>query len=543
MKGKVLLIGAEDEENLAIRYLGSVLVQDGYIVEISPCSKYQDINRVTKDIKKFKPNLIAISIAFQSLANMFFDLVKAIKKINPQIHITVGGHFPTFEYKKILETQRGIDSIVRFEGETPIIQLAKAVTSKSDLSEVSNLVYRKNDAIMENPCIHRFPDLDNLPFPIRGRSMHVRLGERFATIAASRGCFHSSCLYCCIGAFHSKKEDRRYALRSPENIAKEISELYHKHEVSLFQFHDDNFMLPSKEETVIRLHKLNEALKNEAVELSKVSFLIKARPDSINKEVADALKELGVIGIFLGVENACNSGLKSLIRGATVEDIENALRILKDYQMAVTFNLLIFHPNATLDEINQNIYFIKNHLEYPLDFGRAEIVAGSPLERQVISEKILRGNWPNWDYKIKDDSVERLFQINKLTFRKKGSNYSQLVHSLIALSYHVYLINKIYPGPSAQELLKEYNTLTLKSNKFILQKILEMYQLATEVLSENDLNNLYNSIKDGCSNLLNEVNRLSNKINKLQILEKTFNKFKISDPVQKIRPVVKIFRI
>ena len=472
-KGNILLIGAEDEENLAIRYLGAVLGIEGHEVKISPCSSYQEINAVIRDIKKFKPDLVGISIAFQSLANMFFDLSKKIKAQDPCVHITVGGHFPTFEYKKILETQKEIDSVIRFEGEKPIIQLIDSIVDGNgscyDFSKVNNLVYRETEIeteienkikgcqIKENPCIYKFQDLDELPFPLRLEKAQIRLGERFATIVASRGCFHSSCLYCCIGAFHSKKEGKKYSLRTPNNIASEIAELYHTKKIRLFQFHDDNFMLFSKNENIRRIKEIKLALEDKNIDLKSIAFLIKARPDTINKEVADALNELGVVGIFLGIENASESGLKSLIRGASIKDINNALDVLKNYKIAVTFNLLIFHPNATLDEINENIYFIKNHSNYPLDFGRAEIVAGSPLERQVINENILRNKWPNWDYKIKDESLEKLFNINKATFRKKGSNYQKLSHSLIALAYQSYTVNRLYPGPSADKLLKESN--------------------------------------------------------------------------------------
>ena len=546
-KGRVLLIGAEDEENLAIRYLGAVLEKEGHEVKISPCSKNQEINGVIRDIKKFKPDLVGISIAFQSLANIYFDLVEKIKVVNPSVHITVGGHFPTFEYAKILETQKGIDSVIRFEGEIPIVQLINSLIGENDLSKVSNLVYRENkkenNKIKENSCLYRFPVLDELPFPLRLDKAQIRLGERFATVVASRGCFYSSCLYCCIGAFHSKKEGKKYSLRTPDNVASEISELYHKQKIRLFQFHDDNFMLPSKKETIKRFQDLKLALEDKNIDLNNIAFLIKARPDTINREVADALNDLGVVGIFLGIENASESGLKSLIRGAKIKDVYNALDVLNNYEIAVTFNLLIFHPNATLDEFNENIYFIKKNSNHPLDFGRAEIVAGSPLNRQVIDENLLRNKWPNWDYKIKDESCEKLFRINKVTFRKEGSNYSKLSHFLIALAYQAYTVNRFYKGPLAENLLSESNVLIVKSNEFILENLLKIYKLSFEFESKNDLDLVYNSIKKRSAELIYESEKLSNKMNRLQTLEKSFKDHRIENSAQNYKIPQKIFRI
>ena len=94
-KAKVILIGAEDEENLAIRYLAAVLKKDGHEIKIVQCSKYEDFPKVLKIVSKYKPDLIGISIAFQALANMYFNLISEIRKRNFKGHITVGGHFPT----------------------------------------------------------------------------------------------------------------------------------------------------------------------------------------------------------------------------------------------------------------------------------------------------------------------------------------------------------------------------------------------------------------------------------------------------------------
>lgn len=364
--GKVLLIGAEDEENLAIRYLGSVLVLEGHQIKISPCSRNDQIRLVLEDTREFQPDLIGVSIAFQSLAKMFFELIKGIKKINPKVHITVGGYFPTFEYEKILINIPEIDSVVRFEGERAITSLIKSILLDGDLSKVPNLVYRERGKIKENSCKNEFPNLNELPFPIRSDNPQMRLGENFATLIASRGCFHSSCLYCCIGAFHSKKIGCKYALRSPESIADEIFELYNKRKVRLFQFHDDNFMLPSKKDSLRRFKEIKNAIQNRGINIKKIAFLIKARPDSIDREIAEILKELEVVGVFLGVENASESGLKALIRGSYLDDIKNAIKILKEKEISVTFNLLIFHPNATLEEIKKNISFMENYKDFAL---------------------------------------------------------------------------------------------------------------------------------------------------------------------------------
>jgi anaerobic magnesium-protoporphyrin IX monomethyl ester cyclase len=543
MPVKVLFIASEDEENLSVRYPAAVLVKAGHTVEIAPFSVPEDTERVLKHIHKFRPDLIAVSIAFQSRAPAFFDLIRKIRKGNAACHITAGGHFPTFEYRKILELKIGLNSIVRFEGEQALLELAEFLEGKRKISDVSNLVFWIGKMIVENHIIDHFPDLDDLPFPVRNVQPQVRLGENFATLVASRGCWHAACAYCCIGAFHAKKKGPRYALRSVGNIAQEIAWLYHKQGVRLFQFHDDNFLLAKERDNIERLDSLVAALDKEKVDVTQTAFLIKARPDSITKNVASRLWKLGVVGVFLGVENATDSGLFALIRGSDAGDIDRAFGILQQHNIIVTYNLLIFHPDATLDEINDNILFMKNHPGYPFDFGRAEIVAGSPLEHRVIRDGLIRGNWPNQDYQIRDPAVDQMFRINLATFRHKDSGYSQLAHNLIALAYRTYVVRRLYPGPAAKDLHDETTALITKSNAFVLDHILKMYSLTARLVSKKDLDDLAGSIRSGSRDLIKEAEVLTGRLDRLQQAEKKFRKTGVPGEVQFSSLLRKIFRV
>ena len=543
MPVKVLFIASEDEENLSVRYPAAALLKAGHTIEIAPFSVPEDTERVLKQIYRFRPDLVAVSMAFQSRALPFFDLIRKIRKNNAVCHITVGGHFPTFEYRKILELKLGINSVVRFEGEQPLVELAEFLDGKRKISDVSNLVFWVGKMIVENRVIDEFPDLDALPFPVRNDQPQVRLGENFATLVSSRGCWHAACSYCCIGAFHAKKPGKRHALRSPENIAQEIAWLYHKQGVRLFQFHDDNFLLPKERDSIARLEALMAALEKEKVDISTTAFLIKARPDSITPNIATRLWRLGVAGVFLGVENATDSGLFALIRGSQADDIERAIGLLRQNNISVTYNLLIFHPDATLDEINDNLLFIKNHPGYAFDFGRAEIVAGSPLEKRLVRDGLIRGSWPNQDYRIPDPAVEQMFRINLATFRVPGSGYAKLAHTLIALSYRAAVVRRLYSGPVAKELAEETTALVAKGNTFVLDQILKMYALTARLVSKKDIDDLAASIHDGSRDLIREADALSRRLDRLQQAERKFRKSGVPGEVQFSTVLRKIFRI
>ena len=540
---RVLFIASEDEENLSVRYPAAALIQAGHAIEIAPFSAPKDTGQVLKQIKKFRPGLIAISIAFQSKAPAFFDLIRKIRAAGFSGHITVGGHFPTFEYRKILEAKMGIESVVRFEGEQALVELAEFLDGKRDLSSVTNLVYWVGSTIRENPTTDHFPDLDALPFPVRNDRPQVRLGGNFATLVASRGYWHSACAYCCIGAYHARKKGQRHALRSVDNIAGEIAWLYHKQGVRLFQFHDDNFLQEKEADNIARLDGLMAALEREKVDYDSTAFFINARPDSITKEVATRLWKAGVVGVFLSVENATRSGVEALIRGSKLHHTDRAFELLLLHGIIVTYNLLIFHPDATLEEINDNLLFIKNHLSFPFDFGRAEVVAGSPLERRVMNEGLVRGSWPNWDYRIKDPLVDQMFRINLATFRRPEGAYFRLAHILRALAYRAHVVQRLYHGKAAQQVNDETRDLIIRSNTFVLEHILKMYALTTRLVSKKDLDELAGSIHTGCLAFIKEAEQITRKMDRLQMAEKKFRHSDVPGEVRISSVLRKLFRV
>ena len=541
MQARVLLIGAEDEENLALRTLAAVLRERGVAARLVGFSREGDTPAVLRAAARWRPDVVAISMAFQRLAPLFMDLVADLRAQGFRGHVVVGGHFPTFEYAEILAAAPGIDSVARFEGEHSLPALVAAVTTGASLETVPNLVWRTPEGLRENPLRHAFPDLDAAPFPVRLSRPLVRLGERFATLIASRGCWHASCAYCCIGAFHRDKGER-FVLRSAEKVAEELAALYHGSGVRLFQFHDDNFVLPTPAATRDRLRDLRRALERQRVDLREVAFLIKARPDVVDTEVAAELAELGCVGVFLGIENASDSGQRSLMRAASLRAIDEALAAILSQGMSVTYNLLIFHPHATLAEIRENMAFVRRHPEMAFDFGRAEIVAGSPLEQLVIREGRRRGVWPHWDYEMADATVERLFEINLRTFRRPGSAFSGLMHTLIALSYHADVLVRLHPGPAADRLREAARDLIARANLAVIDCLERACNLATAASADEvAVAALDGDLQEQCQGFQYECNSLTNRMLRLQAAERVFSRFRLRAKVQERAGLLRLF--
>ena len=161
----VLLVGYEDEENLGLRSMASFLVEKGIDVEILPC---QNVSKegILKQINKRNPKIIGFSLIFQRMIFDFAELIDYLRNNGVKSHFTIGGHFPTLEYEKILELLPGLDTVVRHEGELTLLDLYRHLKSQSQWSEIRGIAYRRNGAIEVTSPRPLIQDLNSLPFPV-----------------------------------------------------------------------------------------------------------------------------------------------------------------------------------------------------------------------------------------------------------------------------------------------------------------------------------------------------------------------------------------
>jgi len=135
----VLLVGAEELENLSTRYLAAVLRQHGFSVAIAPFSTAQETDAVVRQAQHTRPPLIGLSIIFQYRAPEFLALAARLRDALPTAHITTGGHFPTFVAPELLRDYPALDSVVRGEGELTLLELVQALDTPTAWGAIRGL--------------------------------------------------------------------------------------------------------------------------------------------------------------------------------------------------------------------------------------------------------------------------------------------------------------------------------------------------------------------------------------------------------------------
>jgi anaerobic magnesium-protoporphyrin IX monomethyl ester cyclase len=406
---KVALVGAELEENMAVRYLRAALEAEGHAVTQIDFDRPSDIDRAAAEIVESKACFVGLSMVFTRRADEFARLAARAKELGYPGLIVAGGHFAAFHAAEVLRDVPAIDLVAVGEGERILCAMAKNPTA---LDTVPNLVWREGDEIRRSPHILPEQDLDTLPWPTRKRPFDAYLGLPIVNMIGSRGCTHA-CAFCSIAAWHDMNGGAPYRTRSADDVAAEMAALY-REGVRLFNFHDDNFLGRDRNANLARARALDEAWARAGI--GKIGFQIKARPDGVDEELFTELRAMGLFRVFLGIEAGTELSLKRLGRGQKLADNVRALELLNGLDVHTAFNLLLLNPDSTLEDFAGNVAFLRAHLDNPMNFCRTEIYEGTPLAKKLRTQKRLRGDYWGLDYVIADPQAQLAFEMMSAAF-------------------------------------------------------------------------------------------------------------------------------
>ena len=170
-------------------------------------------------------------------------------------------------------------------------------------------------------------------------------------LITARGCI-GECNYCSIAAYTSEQR-RRFRLREPEAVADEIAVLHRERGARVMFVQDDLFVLPSENKSVERAERITHALKSHGAD--DTVFWVKGRPETITPRVCQALHEMGVIHMFLGVESASSERLSYLGRTHEPADNRSAIAICREHGITPSFNFMLFDPDCSLADVAQTL--------------------------------------------------------------------------------------------------------------------------------------------------------------------------------------------
>jgi anaerobic magnesium-protoporphyrin IX monomethyl ester cyclase len=438
---RVLLAGPDFEENLSIRYLASSLETKRHESSLVVFNSADDVEAVAE--LAGEADIVGLSVCFQSRAQEFLTLARRIKQLYPQKLIVAGGHYASCAAQPLLEHHPELDVIAIHESEQTLVEIvAAAANLKEELPKVTGIAYREGDQVRFTPQRRTMDNLDTLPFPERSGRIHTIAGVPTSFLMGSRGCYEN-CAYCCITTLHNMAPGKKFRQRSVELIAEEMAELYRERGTRQFVFHDDNFLVPSVAHNQTRIEGFDKAFKSRGME--DMALLIKCRPADANREALSRLKEMGLVRIFMGIESATEMGLLTLDRHQTVGQSTRALKICAELDVSAQFTIMTFNPDANLNTLRADLAFMRRFAGNPLNFCRAEIYAGTPLEKRMIALGRARGDYRAREYSMYDPVADLACTISLDLFYDRCWGNGSLMQNTIGLD-HMIAVRKRFHG-------------------------------------------------------------------------------------------------
>ncbi len=486
----VALVGPEIEENLSLRYIASSLAAAGVRSEIVAFNHEADFGSALAAITSAPepPLVVGLSLAFQWRARDFLALAMALREAGYTGHVTAGGHFGTFAAQEILTEFPEIDSVVRQEAENTVVSLVRALEDGSPLAPIAGLAFRDGERLVvtEHPAL---PDLSKLPRPDRRGEPASCFGHGIAPLVSSRGCY-ANCTFCCIAAWHEQSlPGKRYRVRDVEDVADEMAEMQRERGVDIFVFHDDNFFVPGHRHNKERFSALADALERKKI--GKFATVVKARPTDCNPEVFSILRRrLNCIRVYIGIETDADQGLRTLRRWAKSSQNHDAIDLVRELDLYTCYNMLIFDPDTTIESLRTNIEFLRYAPEYPSNFGRVELYAGTPLLARMQAEGRARGDWLQWDYDLGSREVERIFSLAMECFMPRNFGNDALANRIMGTRFDIEVSRQFHPDVFDPKWLDEGKELTrvlTLDGADALEKIVDFVERGGSALEERAL--------------------------------------------------------
>jgi len=467
----VLLIGYEEWENLGLRSIAAFLSKHGVKVRIESCDR-RSKEDIFLTICREKPKIVGFSLIFQRMLYEFADLIAYLRHSGVTAHITMGGHFPSIEFRGTLESIPELNSVIRGEGEETLLELFNYLNQPDSWGQIKGLVYRKDGEIVINPPRPLIQNLDNLPYPIRNSQIMTHRGLGICSILASRGCYYN-CSFCSIHQFYSESPGPKRRSRSPNNVVREMEQLFYECGIRIFIFEDDDLAMRGRmqrqwvEDFVQELKKKNIA--------DQILWRISCRVDDVNAELLEKMMEVGLMSVYIGIESGNNQGLKTYNKHYTVNDIYKVVDILQNLKLPFEFGFMILNPNSTFTTVKEDITFLKEigrRGEAIIHFTKMVPYAGTPIAHKLKEEGKLIGTIDSPDYTYEDSRLELLQLFFTQAFHFRNFDNNGLVERLRHAKFDAFVLNKFFQHKyDTQSYSKVVHDLIRKSNEVCLENM------------------------------------------------------------------------
>jgi anaerobic magnesium-protoporphyrin IX monomethyl ester cyclase len=367
---------------LGIGYVAAALQNRGFEVELVDCT-FMKPDQAIQKVKHANPQIVGFYSMF-SMKKTTLELASTLRAQLPKDCLfVVGGPLPSWAPQGFLCV---FDVVAVGEGEETMCELATAVAGGQELGGVRGIVYKNGELLVDTGAREFVKDLDSLRFPSRGlfdneaykKYYKDNFGYTTTSMITSRGC-PFSCDFCSRPIFGA---DMR--TRSVGNIVDEVEEIAALGYERVW-FADDCF-------TLNRTHLLDVCRELARRNLG-VGWECLSRVDTMDSEVAAAMKHAGCIRVFFGIESGNDSVLQIMNKHIFSVQAKRAVYAANAAGLKTGAFFILGYPGESDKTVLDTIRFASSlPLDY-LSFTMPYPIPGTPLFERVKGDGVSLEDW------------------------------------------------------------------------------------------------------------------------------------------------------
>lgn len=427
---------------LGLGYIAAFLEKRGWhsdLHSIKTCDEDDAILSEKSSLAGY--DILGFTVHTQNLRRTI-SLINYLKMRRPGMVIVLGGAHATVCHREIIRDFPAVDIVVKGDGERVFFELIECISRGESLDNIMGITFRRSGEIIDTRAQPDSAPLDEIPYPRRDfegfpellidrYDYRDRRVARATVLNTSRGCPYQ-CSFCAI----QENSGRRWRAHSPRYVLDEASMLRESMGAEHFFLVDANFLVDPA-----RALEIARGLSRMGCTFScatRVDQLLEAR------DVVRSFRNLGCAMIELGIESGSQSVLDKYNKGTTVAQNEEAIRLLRELDIRLGFDFIMFMPKLTFNELCESFSFLKRNglsgIEpfetlmkrvnlYPGTALRREWEAGIPASPHSLPDYVFEDERVNMVYRqalgfINRYSIEvkqKIIAIRKASFFIEGA--------------------------------------------------------------------------------------------------------------------------
>lgn len=336
--------------SLGIGYIASYLESHGIHVKIFDANYHGWTSQQTVDcVAAYEPDIIGLTSMTHEIC-MAHTIAASLRARLPDVPTVIGGCHVTALPQETLVEFPGFTYGIYGEGEKTMLDLVQAAQKGADdeLGKINGLVYRRSDAVIVNPARDRLTDaeLENLPYPAFHQyyadTQKLTGNDDYYVMISSRGCPYN-CAFC------MQVLGRQVRRRSAESVVREMEYAIDHYGAHTIYFLDEILLFNDQ----LTFDTLNLMIQRNIP--NRIRWRGLTRVNLVNEKLIGKAREAGCFSLEIGIESGSNEILKHINKRITVEQAEEAVRIIKSSGISVEANFILGHPHETPATIKATI--------------------------------------------------------------------------------------------------------------------------------------------------------------------------------------------